>query len=102
MYFQDSVQREPNNGNSFEIYGDLLLTLHEYEETLEKFRIALDLEPNGWSETYIKMGECYKGLKNHEKAVEYVEKGRDLATKRKEEEWITRANKLLFVLNQHQ
>jgi len=37
---------------------------------------AVKLEPSGWSETYIKMGECYKGLRNYEKTVEFVEIGR--------------------------
>jgi len=40
--------------------------------------VKLELEPNGWSETYIKMAECYKELGNYEKSIEYIDKGREL------------------------
>ena len=64
-----------------------------------KFRKALELEPDGWSETYIKLAECYKELENYEKAIEYGKQGRGLAFKRKENELVKRADKLLLEIN---
>ncbi len=81
------------------INAPALLIFHEYEEAIVKFQKALELEPNGWPETYIKMAECYKELGNYEKTIEYANKGRELAIERREEEWIRRADKLLFEIN---
>ena len=91
----DLVEREPQNGFFYETYGEILLIFQKYEKAIVKFQKALELEPNGWSETYIKMAECYKELGNFEKSIEYANKGRELAIVRKEKEWIERADKLI-------
>ena len=96
---QDLVEREPHDGNFYDTFGEILLIFHEYEDAIVKFQKALELEPNGWSETYLKMAECYKELVNYKKTIEYAKKGRELAIERKEEEWIKRADKLLFEMN---
>ena len=95
---QDLVEREPYDGNLYDTYGEILLIFHEYEEAIVKFQKALELEPNGYSESYIKMAECYKELGKCEKAIKYAKKGRELAIERKEEEWIKRADKLLHAI----
>lgn len=92
---QELVEKKPFEGNFYDTYGEILLIFHEYEEAIGKFQKALELEPNGWSETYIKMAECHKELGIYEKTIEYAKKGRELAIERKEEEWIKRADKLL-------
>jgi len=97
---QDLVEREPLDGNFYDTYGEILQIFHYYEEAIVKFQKALELEPYGYSETYIKMAECYKELGNYEKTIEYAKKGRKLAIERKEEEWIRRADKLLFEINE--
>ena len=90
-----------NLGNFYDTYGGILVLFHDYEEAIVKFQKAVELEPNGYftQESYIKMAECYKELGNYEKTIEYARKGRELATVRKEEEWIKRADKLLFYIN---
>ena len=46
------------------------------------------------------MAECYKEIGKDEKSIEYGKKGRELAIERKEEEWIKRADKLLFEIKE--
>ncbi|MFX0139144.1 MAG: tetratricopeptide repeat protein, partial [Candidatus Hodarchaeota archaeon] len=73
----------PKYGNSYDTYGELLMALGEYENAIEKFKEALNLEPTGWFAvaTCLKMGECFKELENMEKALEYYEKGKKLTEK---------------------
>ena len=97
---QDLVEREPTDGNLCDTYGIILQIFHEFEEAIGKFQKALELEPNGWSDTYINMAECYKELGNYEKTIEYAKKGRQIAIEKKEEEWIKKADKLFFEINE--
>ena len=97
---QDLTEREPLDANYYDTYGEILQIFHDYKEAILKYQKALELEPNGWPETYIKMAECYKELGNYEKKIEYAKKGRELAVERKEEEWIEKADKLLLELKE--
>jgi tetratricopeptide (TPR) repeat protein len=97
---QDLIEREPFDGNFYDTYGEILLIFHEYEEAIVKLQKALELTPRGYSESYIKMAQCYKELGKYEKAIEYAKKGRELAIERKEEEWIRRVDKLLFEIKE--
>ena len=45
------------------------------------------------------MAKCYKELGYSEKTIEYAKIGRELAIERKEDEWIKRADKILFEIN---
>ncbi|MHA2358475.1 MAG: GNAT family N-acetyltransferase, partial [Candidatus Heimdallarchaeaceae archaeon] len=58
--FQELVKQEPMDGNLYDTYGEILQSFHDYSEAIEKYQKALELEPSGWSETYIRMAECYK------------------------------------------
>ena len=77
------ISLNPKYGNSYDTYGEILLIFEEYENAIEKFKVALNLEPSGWFafETCLKMGECYKKLGKIEKALEYFEKGKKLTEK---------------------
>ena len=99
---QDLVEREPHDGNLYDTYGEILVLFHDYEEAIVKFQKAVELEPNGYftQESYIKMAECYKELGSYEKTIEYAKKGRQIAIEKKEEEWIKKADKLLFEINE--
>jgi tetratricopeptide (TPR) repeat protein len=98
----DLVERVPHNGNLYDTYGHILLIFHDYEEAINNFQRALELEPNGYfvEETYIKMAESYKEIGNYGKAIENAKKGREIAIERKEKEWIKRADKLLFEIKE--
>ncbi|MHA2049728.1 MAG: hypothetical protein ACW986_08950 [Promethearchaeota archaeon] len=77
------ISLNPSNGNSYDTYGEVLMTFGEYKNALQKLEKALSLEPTGWFayETCIKMSKCHKELGNLEKALEYAEKGKLLTDK---------------------
>ena len=77
------IRLSPKYGNCYDTYGEILMVFEEYENALEKFKEALNLEPSGWFafETCLKMGECFKKLGKFEKAREYFEKGKKLTEK---------------------
>ena len=68
------------DGNYYDSYGEILMTFQDYEGATKQFQEALNLEPNGWFsyQTHIKMGLCYKGLGNYEKAIEHFKIGKML------------------------
>ncbi len=77
------ISLNPSNGNSYDTYGEVLMTFGEYNKALQKLEEALSLEPTGWFayETCMKMSKCHKELGNFEKALEYAEKAKLLTEK---------------------
>jgi tetratricopeptide (TPR) repeat protein len=55
----------------------------EYEKASEQFLEALDLASDEWyiHQTYIKLGICYKELKNYDLAVQNLERGLEITEK---------------------
>jgi tetratricopeptide (TPR) repeat protein len=70
----------PNQGNSFDTYGEILQISGEYEEAIKKYEEALKIEPTGWSidQTFTKMGVCYEELGMYEHALESYKTGKIL------------------------
>ncbi len=99
---RELIEKKPNVGNSYDTYGEILLIFKEYEEALQKFDIAMNLAPESEfiHETYVKMGECYKELEDHERALDFLEKGMNLSKKRDQTEWIEKAEKILSELKE--
>lgn len=90
----------PNYGNSYDTYGEVLMSFGEYETALEKLQKALKLEPTGWFAfaTCLKMGDCYKELGKYEKALEYYGKAKKIVEKMHPSErmdFIQKAEKLI-------
>ena len=75
------IQLDPNDGNSYDSYGEILMMFKEYRKAIKEFEKALEISPNGWfaSQTCLKMGNCYKEIGNYESALKYYEKGKILA-----------------------
>ncbi len=73
----------PKLGNSYDTYGEILMTFKEYGDAIKKYEKAVELEPTGWFAywTYIKLGKCYQELGNYDKALEIYEKGKKMAEK---------------------
>ncbi len=71
----------PKIGNFYDSFGEILMMFEDYEDALEQFQKALKLEPHGWFafDTTAKMGNCYKGLGDLEKAIEFFEKAQFLS-----------------------
>jgi tetratricopeptide (TPR) repeat protein len=99
---QDLVNRFPENGTYHDTFGEILMYFEDYKEASEQFLEAVDLASDEWyiHQTYIKLGICYKELKNYDLAIEKLEKGIeitekedfDLETKQK---WLSIANLFL-------
>jgi len=104
---RDLVEKNPNNAMYHDTYGELLMYFEQYEEGIQKFLKAIELGGSEWyiHQTFIKLGICYKELKNFNLALENLEKGKKLTesgsiddeTKQK---WITIANLFLLEIEQ--
>jgi tetratricopeptide (TPR) repeat protein len=77
---EDLVGRFPDNGIYHDTYGEILMFFEDYEKAAEEFLEALDIESDNWyvHQTYIKLGICYRELKNYELAISNLEKGLEL------------------------
>ena len=100
------IQNDPTNGNYFDSYGEILMMLGDYEKAVEKFKKAIELEPEGWFlyETLIKLGRCQMKLGYNQEAIENIEKGksfirRNLPCCKKHFTWVEKADKYLKQLN---
>ena len=73
----------PKLGNSYDTYGEIMMTFKEYEDAIKKYEKAIEVEPTGWFAywSYIKMGKCYQELGNYDKALEIYEKAKKMAEK---------------------
>ncbi len=71
---------DPNHGNSYDTYGEILQIFGDYEQAIKKYEEALRIEPKGWfrDQTFIRMGECYEELGMYEKALESYKTGKIL------------------------
>ena len=104
---QDLVEKTPDNAMYHDTYGEILMYFERYEEGIQKFLKAIELDSKEWyiHQTYIKLGICYKELKNFDLALENLKKGKVLTenssiddeTKQK---WLTIANLFLLEIEQ--
>ncbi len=104
---QDLVEKAPDNAMYHDTYGEILMYFEQYEEGSQKFLKAIELDSKEWyiHQTYIKLGICYKELKNFDLALENLKKGKELTenssiddeTKQK---WITIADLFLLEIEQ--
>ncbi|MHA1931002.1 MAG: hypothetical protein ACW96X_00590 [Promethearchaeota archaeon] len=99
---QDLVNRFPKNGTYHDTFGEILMYFEEYEKASEQFLDALDLASEEWyiHQTYIKLGICYKELKNFDLAVNNIEKGIEITEKEEidletKQKWLSIANLFL-------
>ncbi|MFW9882222.1 MAG: hypothetical protein ACFFG0_54865, partial [Candidatus Thorarchaeota archaeon] len=104
---QDLVESNPQNGMYHDTYGEILMYFEEYEQAIEEFLKAIDLASNDWYiyQTYIKLGICYKELKDLERTLEYLTMGKNLTEKSSldaetKQKWISIANLFLLELEQ--
>jgi Mn-dependent DtxR family transcriptional regulator len=80
---QNLVSTFPENGTYHDTYGEILMYFEEYKIAAEQFLEAIELASEEWyiHQTYIKLGICYKELKNYDLAIENLEKGITLTEK---------------------
>lgn len=79
---QELVEKAPDNGTYHDTYGELLMYNEEYEQAIEKFLKAIEIVGDEWfiNQTYIKLGICYKELKQFDIAIENLKKGKYLTS----------------------
>ena len=75
------VSINPEDGNLFDSYGEVLMLCGDYEGAIKQFNKALEIDETGWfiEQTYLKMGNSFKELGLYEKAKECLEKGKKLS-----------------------
>ncbi|MFX1584179.1 MAG: hypothetical protein ACFFDL_06255 [Promethearchaeota archaeon] len=99
---QELVEKAPDNGTYLDTYGELLMYNEEYEQAIEKFLKAIEIVGDEWfiNQTYIKLGICYKELKQFDIATENLKKGKSLtsesiADSETKQKWLTIADLFL-------
>ncbi|MFX0035163.1 MAG: tetratricopeptide repeat protein [Candidatus Hermodarchaeota archaeon] len=72
------ISLNPNLGNSYDTYGEILMNFKDYENAIKKYEHALKIESLGGFtfQTCAKLGLCYQELKKYDQALKYFEKGK--------------------------
>jgi len=104
---EDLVNKFPNNVTYQDTYGEILMSYEEYEKATEHFIKALDLASGEWyiHQTYIKLGICYKELKDYDLAVENLKRGikiteDDVDDVEAKEKWLALGNLFIAEIDQ--
>ena len=103
---QTLKDRKPNNGIFYDLYGELLMYIEDYEYAKEQFLKAIEIDPQRWyiHQSYVKLGICYKELGNYDLALENLIKGKKLTQKQfcnfqTKEKWLTIADLFINEIN---
>ena len=76
-HFEKAIELGRDDAWIFEVKGIILLDLKRYEEALDSFKNAYDLNNDGW---YLYcMGRCLRGLERYEEAIEILLKSRQIS-----------------------
>ena len=76
-HFDRAIELGRNDAWIFEVRGAVLLDLKRYQEALNSFKNAYDLNNDGW---YLYcMGRCLRGLERYEEAIEILLKSRQIS-----------------------
>jgi len=77
---KDITKNVPENGTYLDTYGEILMADEKYEEAIGKFEKAIEVAADAWyiNQTYIKVGICYKEIKNFDLALQNLKKGKNL------------------------
>jgi tetratricopeptide (TPR) repeat protein len=101
------IEEEPNNGLYQDTLGEILMYFEGYEEAAKKFLKAIVIGNDDWylHQTFIKLGICYKALKNYDLALKNLKKGKDLTDKKvkdtvTKQKWLAIADLFLQEINQ--
>ncbi len=94
---RNALKIDPENVNLLDTYGEIFQLSGQYEEAIEQYHNVIEKEPevDFIHETYIKMGQYFKELGDHDKALINIKKGKEIAIRKQNSEWIEKANKLL-------
>lgn len=64
------TEKEPEEGNYFDSYGEILMITEDYDNAIKKYEQAIKVEPNGWfiPASHVGLGKCYEKLGVYEEA----------------------------------
>jgi tetratricopeptide (TPR) repeat protein len=64
------TKRSPEEGNFFDSYGEILMIIGDYENAIQKYQKAIEVEPNGWfvPASHVGLGKCYEKLEMYDDA----------------------------------
>ncbi len=81
---KEMTECDKKDGNLRDSFGEILLIVGDYEDSIKQFEEAIEMNPTGWyiDQSYIKMGLCYMELGDFESAKENFEIGKDLWEKK--------------------
>ena len=76
-HFDKALELGQNDAWIFEMRGTILLDFKRYEEALDSFKKAYDLNDDSW---YLySIGRCLRGLERYEEAIEILLKSRQIS-----------------------
>jgi len=80
---EKQISLAPKEGNPYDTYGEILMEFGDYEEAINEFKMALEIEPGGWFafHAHTKMGKCYMVLEKNDLARKHLTKGCELEEK---------------------
>ncbi|MFX0104593.1 MAG: hypothetical protein ACFE75_03770 [Candidatus Hodarchaeota archaeon] len=80
---QSLIEQNPENGLYHDTFGEILMNFEEYDKAINEFLTTIEIGSNNWYiyQTYIKLGICYKELKDFNSASENLNKGKELTNK---------------------
>jgi tetratricopeptide (TPR) repeat protein len=80
---QKLITLHPEVGNYFDSFAEVLMQFGKYQEAIEHFTRAIEIDPHGFYVylSYNKMAICYKELGDYERALETAEKSKEIANK---------------------
>lgn len=80
LYFKKAHDLDPSNFRSFSMYGYTLMILKEYGNALDVCALMIERYPEH-PYGYKLKGDCFKGMKRYQEAIDWYLKSRDVAEK---------------------
>ena len=74
------TERTSNEGNYFDSYGEILMTIGDYENAIKQYEKAIEIEPTGWfiPASHVGLGKCYEQLEMYDEAKAHFQKARKI------------------------
>ncbi|MFX1346805.1 MAG: tetratricopeptide repeat protein, partial [Promethearchaeota archaeon] len=74
------TEKAPYEGNYFDSYGEILMTIGDYENSIKLYKKAIKTEPTGWfiPSSHVGLGKCYEQLGMYDKAKTHFQEARKI------------------------
>ncbi|MFW9879383.1 MAG: tetratricopeptide repeat protein [Candidatus Thorarchaeota archaeon] len=74
------TEKAPYEGNYFDSYGEILMTIGDYESSIKLYEKAIKTEPTGWfiPSSHVGLGKCYEQLGIYDKAKAHFQEARKI------------------------